>query len=126
MPGWQAAVEPFVKAGKLVAIGIMQDQHADRCRLYRQYRQLKWPLYIDAINIRDHSGVPIPVGIDESGIVRLTGRVNRDAVKAFVENDYPLYGGGGWQLRRGSLSLIGRKNNRILGRWIQIQLIQGR
>ena len=89
MPGWQAAVEPFVKAGKLVAIGIMQDQHADRCRLYRQYRQITWPLYIDAINIRDHSGVPIPVGIDESGIVRLTGRVSRDAVKAFVENDYP-------------------------------------
>ena len=90
MPGWQASTDSFVKAGKLVVIGVMQDQHADRCRLYRQWRQLKWPLYIDALNTLDHRVVPIPIFIDESGIIRRRGRVSEAAVREFVEARYPV------------------------------------
>ena len=83
-------MEPFLKAGKLVVIGVMQDQHADRCRLYRQWRQLKWPLYIDSLNTLDHRVVPIPIFIDESGIIRRRGRVSKESVREFVEARYPV------------------------------------
>lgn len=89
MPGWREAVEEPVKAGKLVAIGVVQEQHPDRARLYRQWRQLGWPIYIDALNTLDLSGVPIPLGLDESGVVRLDGRITKEAVRAFVEKEFP-------------------------------------
>jgi tetratricopeptide (TPR) repeat protein len=78
-----------VKAGKLVVIGVVQEQHPDRARLYRQWRQLGWPIYIDSINTLDLSFVPVPVGIDECGVIRLEGRITKEAVKEFVEKEYP-------------------------------------
>ncbi len=88
MASWQEATEPHVKAGKLVVIGVVQEQHADRARLYRQWKRLEWPIYIDALNVRDLDVVPVPVGLDESGIVRLTGPASREAVREFVEKDF--------------------------------------
>ena len=89
MPGWREAVEEPVKAGKLVAIGVVQEQHPDRARLYKQWRELGWVLYIDALNSLDLSGVPLPLGIDESGVIRLDGRITKESVQAFVEKEYP-------------------------------------
>jgi len=88
MASWQGATEPHVKAGKLVVIGVVQEQHADRARLYRQWKRLEWPIFIDALNLRDLDAVPVPVGVDESGIVRLTGALSADAVREFVEKDF--------------------------------------
>ena len=51
-------------------LGIAQEQHADRCRLFAQWRQLDWPILHDPINVMQVRGVPIEVGIDEQGIVR--------------------------------------------------------
>jgi hypothetical protein len=51
-------------------MGITQEQHADRCRLLAQWRQLGWPILHDPINIMRVTGVPIEVAIDEYGIVR--------------------------------------------------------
>ena len=89
MPVWREAVEEHVKAGNLVAIGVVQEQHPDRARLYRQWRQLGWPIYIDSLNTLDLSGVPMPLGIDESGIIRLDGRITKEGIKAFMEKEYP-------------------------------------
>jgi len=73
---------PHIKSGALVAIGVAQEQHLDRLRLYRQWRRLDWPLFIDKLNLLDHKGVPIPMGIDEGGIVthpRLRGEKDLQA-----------------------------------------------
>ena len=40
---WQQAVKPFVEAGKLDVLGVVQEQHPDRAKLYRQWRQLGDP-----------------------------------------------------------------------------------
>ena len=50
-------------------MGIVQEQHADRARLYRQWRQLEWPILVDSLNLLDFRVVPIPMAIDESGAV---------------------------------------------------------
>jgi tetratricopeptide (TPR) repeat protein len=61
-----------VKEGKLVLVGVTQEQHADRCRLLAQWQGFAWPILHDPINVLEVTGVPILVAIDEHGIVRLT------------------------------------------------------
>ncbi len=70
MPAWNAKTREWVRQGKLVVVGIAQEQHAERCRLLAQWRQLSWPILHDPINIMQVTGVPIEVAIDENGIVR--------------------------------------------------------
>ena len=69
LPVWQKAVEPYVKAGKLVAIGVVQEQHPERALLYRQWRNLDWPIFVDSLNLLDLEVVPVPIAIDTTGRV---------------------------------------------------------
>jgi hypothetical protein len=61
-----------VKQGRLVLLGVTQEQHADRCRLFAQWKRFDWPILHDAINLLEAPYVPIIVAIDEHGIVRAT------------------------------------------------------
>ena len=73
MPGWHEAVKDLYDSGKLQLVGIIQEQHADRCRLFMQWKQMDWPILVDSLNLLEVSEVPITVAIDEYGIVRETG-----------------------------------------------------
>src|SRR3974377_1220627 len=55
---------------RLVLLGVTQEQHADRCRLFAQWKQFDWPILHDPINLLEAPAVPIGVGIDERGTVR--------------------------------------------------------
>ena len=59
-----------MKQGRLVLLGVTQEQHADRCRLFAQWKQFDWPILHDPINLLEAPAVPIVVAIDEHGIVR--------------------------------------------------------
>ena len=73
----------------MVAIGVVQEQHPDRTRLYRQWRQLQWPLFVDSMNLLEMTAVPVPMTIDESGILR-HARINPNSfVEGFLDQDYP-------------------------------------
>ena len=72
----------------MVAIGVVQEQHPDRTRLYSQWRELDWPIFVDSMNVLDHvTVVPIPMAIDESGIVVHT-RFNPRQLAEFVGSDF--------------------------------------
>lgn len=86
---WQETVKPYVQSGGLTVIGVVQEQHPDRAKLYAQWRRLHWPIFVDSLNLLDLSVVPIPVAIDASGIVRHERIRPQDIVKKFVEVDYP-------------------------------------
>ena len=58
--------------GKVVVVGIVQDQHPDRARLFLQWKQVDWPILADPLNALNLETVPIALGVDEYGIVRLT------------------------------------------------------
>ena len=58
------------EAGALVLLGVTQEQHADRCRLFAQWKRFDWPILHDPINVLEAPAVPIVVAIDEHGIVR--------------------------------------------------------
>jgi hypothetical protein len=72
VPVWHEGTAGWVKEGKLVVLGVTQEQHADRCRLLAQWKGFDWPILHDPINILEPLAVPILVAIDEHGIVRLT------------------------------------------------------
>ncbi len=63
-------MQEWVREGKLVVLGIAQEQHPDRCQLFAQWQKLNWPILHDPINVMQVRGVPIEVAIDERGIVR--------------------------------------------------------
>ena len=54
----------------MVILGVTQEQHPDRCRLFAQWRQFDWPILHDPINVLETSAVPVIIAIDEYGIVR--------------------------------------------------------
>ena len=70
MPVWHEAAKKWVADGRLVMLGVIQEQHADRCRLFAQWQRFGWPILHDPINLLELQAVPIVVAIDEHGIVR--------------------------------------------------------
>lgn len=86
---WQEKVKPAVAAGKLAVIGVVQEQHPDRAKLYQQWRQLDWPIAVDALNLLDYEVVPIPIAIDEHGVVRKAKLRNPEELDAFLKTAFP-------------------------------------
>jgi len=72
VPVWHERTRQWVEDGKLVLLGITQEQHADRCRLFAQWKEFDWPILHDPINRRGSQAVPSFFAIDEHGIVRST------------------------------------------------------
>ena len=70
MPAWNTKIPTWIQEKKLVVLGIAQEQHPNRCRLFAQWQKLNWPILHDPINVMQARGVPIEVAIDEHGIVR--------------------------------------------------------
>lgn len=85
---WQEAVQPYIDDGSLAVIGVVQEQHPARARLYAQWRQLDWPIYVDALNLLDHRVVPIPMLLDASGVIRAKPR-RPDQLAAFMAEEFP-------------------------------------
>ncbi len=72
MPVWHDKTAQAVKDGKLVVIGVVQEQHSDRPRLFAQWKKLDMPILHDPINALEVTAVLVAVAIDEHGIVRMT------------------------------------------------------
>ena len=94
MPVWRDATRQWATQqgtgdGRLVVLGIIQEQHAERAGLYAQWQQLDWPILHDPINVIENRAVPIFVAIDEHGVVRST-RPKIDTLAAdFLDVEFP-------------------------------------
>lgn len=93
MPVWHEATAKWVKEGKLSLLGVTQEQHADRGRLFAQWKRFDWPILNDPINLLESKAVPIFVAIDEHGIVRQVGpkldRLEKEFLDKKFEDDAP-------------------------------------
>jgi hypothetical protein len=78
-----------VKEGRLAVLGVTQEQHADRCRLFAQWQQLDWPILHDPINVLGSLAVPILVAIDEHGIARQVGPRLETFQSQFLDKVFP-------------------------------------
>ena len=77
-------------------VGLIQEQHPDRCRLFMQWKEMDWPVMVDALNELQVKVVPMTMLIDEHGIVREFPRRRGDiaeTVAAFIETDFGGPGG---------------------------------
>ncbi len=69
-------------------IGIAQEQHGDRCRLYAQWQKFDFPILHDPINIMGAKVVPLMLAIDETGVVRAVGPRLDDFEDTFLNKDF--------------------------------------
>lgn len=70
MPVWHETWKDRVAKGELVLLGVIQEQHAERCRLFAQWKQMHWPILHDPINLLGLRAVPLFVAVDPYGVVR--------------------------------------------------------
>ncbi len=70
MPGWHHATESLQNDGSVQMVGIIQEQHPDRARLFMQWKQMGWPILVDSYDLLEAPHVPISLAIDESGVIR--------------------------------------------------------
>jgi hypothetical protein len=73
----------------LVVIGIAQEQHAARCRLFLQWQGIHWTVVHDPINLTQARAVPIEVAVDEYGIVRSTHVERETLERDFLNQTFP-------------------------------------
>ena len=85
MPVWHEELAEWIASEELVFVGLTQEQHPDRCRLFAQWKEFSFPILWDPFNVTGSKVVPNFVAIDEFGVVRSV-RPNR----ATFEDDFLL------------------------------------
>ncbi|MCI0418418.1 MAG: tetratricopeptide repeat protein, partial [Acidobacteria bacterium] len=70
-------------------VGIIQEQHPDRTRLFMQWKPMGWPILVDSLNLLGVAVVPITLAIDEYGIVRAINPERESIEKSFLNQTYP-------------------------------------
>lgn len=89
MPGWHAYLKSLKDAKDLVVLGVIQEQHAERCSLFAQWQRFDWPILHDPLNLLGLRAVPVVIAIDEHGVVRSTRPRQTTFREAFWEREFP-------------------------------------
>jgi hypothetical protein len=69
-------------------LGIIEEQHPERTRLFMQWKQMDWPVLVDSLNLLGVSAVPMTLLIDEHGIIRAVNP-KQNTFQEFLETNYP-------------------------------------
>jgi tetratricopeptide (TPR) repeat protein len=88
VPAWDKDTREAVAAGSLVVLGIAQEQHADRCRLFAQWQGISWPILHDPLNFVGIEKLPLAVLIDEHGFVRALKRNAKGSLSDLLARTY--------------------------------------
>jgi hypothetical protein len=86
VPGWH---EQLKDHKDVVQLGLIQEQHPDRCKLFMQWKQMDWPIMVDSLNLLGVKVVPITLFIDEHGIIRKVKPKHED-LSAFLATEYKI------------------------------------
>ena len=70
VPGWHEKTKALQDAGRFQMLGIIQEQHPDRARLFMQWKEMDWPILVDSLDLLEVMVVPITLAIDEHGVIR--------------------------------------------------------
>ncbi len=68
-------------------LGVIQEQHAERCRLFAQWKGLDWPIVQDPVNLLGPKAVPIFVALDAAGVVRAVNPDPREFDRFLTSSD---------------------------------------
>lgn len=84
---WYKTAKPYLEAGDFAILGVVQEQHAERAQLYKQWKQYDFPIAQDATTELKLDKVPIPVLIDQFGVVRKVGARPQE-LASFIKKDF--------------------------------------
>ena len=70
VPGWHEATKEWQDVGDLQMVGIIQEQHPDRARLFMQWKEMGWPILVDSLDLLETTVVPMTLLLDEHGVIR--------------------------------------------------------
>lgn len=70
MPVWHEGTKKFQDAGRVETVGIIEEQHPDRARLFMQWKRMGWPIMVDSLDLLQTSAVPMTLLVDEYGVIR--------------------------------------------------------
>jgi len=88
VPGWHEKTKELQKNGKIQVVGLIQEQHADRCSLFQAWHGMEWPVLVDSLNLLGVRAVPLTFLIDEHGVIRKSRAKSKD-LEHFLETKYP-------------------------------------
>jgi hypothetical protein len=88
VPGWHERTEQLAATGEIQVLGLVQEQHPDRTRLFMQWKQMDWPVMVDALNLLGVSAVPLTFLIDEAGVIQSV-RPDEESLREFLEVEAP-------------------------------------
>jgi len=88
VPVWHEATKEWVREGRLAVLGIAQEHHPDRCRLFAQWKGFDFPILHDPINVIGAKAVPLIIAIDEQGIVRAVRPQLEDFEQNFLNKSF--------------------------------------
>jgi len=86
VPGWHEVTKQLLAEGKINVVGIVEEQHPDRTRLFMQWKRMDWPVMVDSLDLLGVSGVPITLFLDEHGIIRAIQPKKEDLAKFLAED----------------------------------------
>lgn len=87
MPGWHEKLKTHVENDEVVELGLIQEQHPDRCKLFMQWKQMDFPIMVDSLNLLAVKVVPITLFIDEHGVIRKV-KPKHDDLAGFLAATY--------------------------------------
>ncbi|HUF63998.1 MAG TPA: hypothetical protein VMN36_18105 [Verrucomicrobiales bacterium] len=64
--------------GAVQVAGVLQEQHPERALLFRQWKELDFPLLSDPLNLLDVKAVPITLLVDANGVIRFRNPSEED------------------------------------------------
>jgi len=88
VPGWHEATKRWQEEGKLQMAGIIVEQHPDRARLFMQWKQMRWPILVDSLNLLGPAAVPITLAIDEYGVIRMVNPKPEEIHQKFLNRTF--------------------------------------
>jgi len=69
-------------------VGIIEEQHPDRARLFMQWKEMRWPVLVDSLNRLGVDAVPITLAIDEYGIIRMVNPERGEIEEKFLNRTF--------------------------------------
>jgi hypothetical protein len=69
-------------------VGIVEEQHPDRARLFMQWKQMPWPILVDSLDLLSVPAVPITLAIDEYGVIRMVNPKPEEIEAKFLNRTF--------------------------------------
>jgi len=89
VPGWYQDLKALQASGKIQIVGLIQEQHPERCKLFMEWKKLDFPILVDSLNRLEVTAIPKMWALADQSLVIET-RPKMEWIRGeFLELAYP-------------------------------------